>query len=254
MPVDPNFLVIGAARAGTTTLHHCLADHPDVLVPKEKQPEPHFFYKDREFAKGVEAYRERCFAHWRGEKAVGEVSASTLFSEKAARRVADMYPAMRLVCSFREPVERAYSNYWHSVRNGVETLSFEEAVTTETTRLAELEGEWREIAPFAYLGRSEYGPQLEAWLRYFPIDQFHFLLFEDLVRDPSSVARDLFRFLGVDPDVPAPSAERVSNRSTPAEKTLDPALRARLVAHFHASNELLSRLIGRDLHEWGRTT
>ena len=180
MATDPTFLVIGAARAGTTTLHHCLAGHPDVLVPRQKQPEPHFFYKEREFAKGVEAYRERCFGHWQGERAVGEVSASTLFSEKAAERVAQLYPDMRLVCSFRDPVERARSNYWHSVRNGIETLSFEDAVATEAERLDALEGEWREIAPFAYLGRSEYGPQLAAWRRHFRPEQFHIILFEDL--------------------------------------------------------------------------
>ena len=73
MAPDPNFLVIGAARCGTTTLYNCLRDHPDVLVPLEKQPEPHHFYKSAEYAKGLDHYRQRWFSHHAGEAAIGEV-------------------------------------------------------------------------------------------------------------------------------------------------------------------------------------
>ena len=109
----PNFLIIGAARAGTTTIYNHLKDHPDVYLPAQKRPEPHFFLKESEYARGISYYEERFFSARRDERAVGEASTSYLFGQQVPKRIRAALPGVKLICVLRNPVERAFSSPDH---------------------------------------------------------------------------------------------------------------------------------------------
>lgn len=252
-PVLPNFLIIGAARCGTTTLYRNLAEHPQVYLPADKRPEPHFFMRDREYAKGLAYYSRRYFAGVKREQAVGEASTSYIFSATAAGRISRDLPCVRLILILRHPVERAFSGYWHTVKSGLETLPFEQAVVQEDARCGAIDDPlMRENQPFAYLGRSLYFRQLSIYLEHVAMKRIHVILFDDLARDPAAVFRRVCRFLDIDPEFVPTSLGCVENASTLPSASLTPALRARLVAFFAQDVEQLAAFLGRDLSDWMR--
>jgi hypothetical protein len=250
-PRLPNFLILGAARSGTSTLYSLLQEHPQVYLPLHKRPEPHFFLKEEEYAKGLAYYAARWFAGAHDELAVGEASTSYLCHERVARRVREHLPDARLVVLLRDPVERAYSGYWHTRDAGLEDLTFEEAVAREPERLAAYADPfWRAVRPHAYLERGFYARQLGSWLRYFPRPQLGIWLFEDLVTEPARTWREVLRFLGVDDRVALPASDRALNPATPADAPLAPELRAQLVETFRDDILALQKLLGRCLSGW----
>lgn len=250
--ITPNFLVIGAARSGTTTLYNCLRHHPDIFVPPFKQPEPHFFYKKKEFEKGLDYYYERYFKEYAGEKMCGEVSASYLFSPESGDRIFDFNPKMKLVVTLRNPIDRAFSNYWHSVKNGIEKESFDFAVKNEPNRHDDLSPEWKEIAPFAYLGRSNYANQVKYYHDKFGKSQVHHVIFEDFLKNPSEEIKRLYRFLEVEDEIDVSGIGSISNKSTPKEESIPQDLRDYLINYFRPSNLQLSEMIERDLSFWNK--
>ena len=197
----PNFFVVGAQKAGTTSLYHYLEQHPDVFMSPRK--EPHFFegmqsdYRrpDRRLAPvtGVEEYMA-LFAGVRGEKAVGEASTSYIYSERSPALIERSLPEAKIIAVLRNPADRAYSNYLHCVRGGREPLAdFAEALKAEETRREE---GW---APLWYYKRKGYyHAQVKRYLDTFGRDRVRIYLYDDLKREPFGVLRDLFGFLGVD--------------------------------------------------------
>jgi hypothetical protein len=251
--VLPNFLIIGAAQCGTTTLHSHLREHPDIYLPASKRPEPHFFLKGDEYARGLSHYSERHFSEWHGQTAVGEISTSYIYHEAVAERIRMHLPKVKLIAILRNPVDRAYSNYWHTVKSGLETLSFEEAVLTERERTAGiLDRFWREVQPYAYVGRGFYYKQLSSYLRYFRRERMLILLFDDLVGRPAGVLRDIFGFLGIDEGVVPSSLDRVENRLTSADARMRPETRRKLLEWYREDTERLSNLLNRDLGCWNK--
>lgn len=246
----PNFLVIGAARCGTTTLHEYLKFHPDIFVPKSKRPEPHFFLKNEEYSKGLEYYRSKYFKEHANEKRIGEISTSYLFNANAAKRIFDFNPEIKLVAMLRNPVDRTYSNYWHSVKNGIENESFDFAIQNESVRNEGLSETWKEIAPYAYLGRSKYDQQVTEYLRLFDRDQMHFILFDDFIENTQAELKTLFNFLDVELDVEISIPEIVNNTSTPKNNDMDIDTRSFLSNYFNSSINALEHLIDRDLSKW----
>jgi hypothetical protein len=200
----PTFFVIGAAKAGTTTLHDALARHPQVYVPYKK--EPTFFASD-DYDKGLAWYLHTYFNGAEQYPARGECSVGYLFwHEKTAGRIAKVYEGQaypNIVAILRDPVARAYSAYWHLRHYGGETLSFEEALAAEDERFdrqkERLSAEG--ILRFAYFRGGCYDQQLRSFLDHFPPEQCLFLLTEDLQQDYTGTMRTLFAFLGVDTEV-----------------------------------------------------
>lgn len=250
----PNFLIIGAARAGTTTIYNHLKDHPDVYLPAQKRPEPHFFLKESEYARGIDYYEQRFFAAWRNERAVGEASTSYLFGELVPRRIRQALPDIKLICVLRNPVERAFSGYWHTVKNGLEKLSFEEAVAQEAARKAELAGTaMGEIAPFAYVERGLYHQQLLRWFAEFPRPQMRIVIFDDFVDDPDKGLREIAAFLGVDPDGLPERPVETENKSVPELAQMQPETREQLIDTFRPDLVNLGQMLNRDFSPWLRT-
>ena len=213
----PNFLLIGAAKSGTTSLYHCLRQHPDVFMPEVKEPR-FFAYVDDPPAMvgpGDQASNEAAGAVYRmqdyadlfegtTESAVGEASVNYLYSETAPRRIHETIPDAHLIAVLRNPIERAYSHYLHLVRSGREELrDFQRALAAEPER-RRLGWEWS----WHYTQMGFYHAQLARYLQYFDRDQLSVYLFEEFRADPVAIAQDMYRVLGVDDHfVPDASAQ-----------------------------------------------
>jgi hypothetical protein len=249
--VLPNFLIVGAARSGTTTLYNHLKDHPDVYLPVNKRPEPHFFLKAAEYTQGLAYYEQRYFSACRNQKAVGEASTSYLFGPDVPKRIRSSLPDVKLICILRDPVERAFSSYWHTIKSGLETLSFDEAIVREARRKGETAGTaLEEIAPFAYAERGLYYRQLSRWLSEFPRSQMKIVIFDDFVADPIKILREVAGFLDVLPDGLPKRGVEMENKSVPAEARMLPATRRMLIEGFREDVDALGQLLDRDLAFW----
>ncbi len=249
----PTFLIIGAGRCGTTTLYSYLQEHPEVYLPANKRPEPHFFLKQAEYQKGLAYYRQRYFpvgGHWR---AVGEASVSYLFDPLVPPRIHHDLPDVKLIVCLRNPIERAFSNYWHTRRSGLESLDFSEAIARETERTRALTGTLlEEVKPYSYTARGFYHEQLMRYLPLFGRSRIHVTLFDDLCCAPAEAVTRVFTFLGVDPLPAAGYRERVENRSVPEGSVIPAAERTWLADLFRADVTALGALLGRDLSHWLR--
>jgi Sulfotransferase domain len=201
-PALPNGLIIGAAKAGTTSLFHLLASHPQVFGSPVK--EIGFFSNDERFDKGLDWYRNEYFAG-AGEQPVRlEASPAYLtWSDKVAGRLRESYGHCppKIIAILRDPVARAHSHYWHRVRLGHETLSFADALAQEDERLR---ANWQELSSagngrYGYFRAGCYATRLRPFFQHFDSRDVHVLLQEDL-RPPhfqSTVTR-LLAFLQID--------------------------------------------------------
>jgi hypothetical protein len=271
----PNFLVIGAPKAGTTSLHLHLRAHPQVFMPELK--EPRFFGYEGEGERmkfpirTLEEY-EALFAGVTGETAIGEATPHYLVYPRAAERIRDLLPRARLIASLRDPVERAYSVYQMNLRNkGVnEGVPFVRAMETDRNL------------------RETYADMLRRYFDRFPPERIAVILLEDLERDPAATMQGLYRFLGVDPDfrpdlgkianpggeprskllhrlltdprlrglsrtaLPAPVVERLRalRSRNLAKAPLPPEDRRKAIGFFREDILRTQELIGRDLSAW----
>jgi hypothetical protein len=246
----PDFLILGAQKAGTTALYAYLRRHPRITGPSWK--EISFF--DRHYLRGEAWYRGNFpnLLRTRGEL-VGEASPSYLFHPLAPERAAALVPSARLIALLRNPVDRALSHYHHEVALGREELSFEDALAAEEERL---EGEEERLRAepgyfssawwnYTYKGRGRYAEQLERWLERFPREQLLILPSEELLGDPEQTHARVLEFLGSPPHR-LDAYPRVFERKYDAMK---PETRVRLAAHFAEPNRHLYELLGRNL-EW----
>lgn len=253
----PHFMIIGTQKGGTTSLYHYLIQHPCIAPIWIK--EPHFF--DIYFYKGLPWYRshfpttiEQYYARHvqQHDLIVGEASPYYLFHPQAATRVAQTLPKAKLILLLRNPVDRAYSQYQHQTRQeGVESLSFEEALASEEKRLA---GEEEKILQdkkyfsfnhrhYSYVARSEYIEQLPAWMDLFPREQFLILRSEDLYTDPKAIVKQTLDFLGL-PSNYLGQDYKPFNDAKYAK--MAPETRERLITHFKPYNARLYDYLGRD--------
>ncbi len=196
--VTPNFLIAGTGNAGTSFLLSALMPHPDIYVPKYMRPEPHYFFYNDHYGKGLQWYSDKWFSEYKGQKAIGERSSSYLFGSNCAKRIAADFPNMKLVFILRNPIERAWSNYRFTVLNGLENLSFKDAVIQEKERSKLLTGVWKEVLPFSYKSRSLYGQQIEEYLKYFDAKQMLIISSESLRKEPMLYINKICDFIEVD--------------------------------------------------------
>ncbi len=195
MPL-PTFLICGAEKAGTTALFNFLKEHPEIAVSTEK--ELHFFTAN--YGRGVEWYEGR-FRNAGSAKAIGEASPSYMYDEKVPERIKKLLPDAKLIFILRHPVDRAYSQYWHEVnRSGREKLSFEEAIKRAFEAEKRGNAEGMDAVRLSYLTRGRYAEHIERFRKVFPDEQILILIHRDLRENPEKVMREVFEFLGVDPD------------------------------------------------------
>jgi len=255
--VLPEFVIIGAAKAGTTSLYGWLSEHPFVAPATTK--EVHFF--DYNYYRGEDWYRRHfplesqraAFASEHGRPFLtGEASPSYISHHWAPQRLAKLLPQARLIVMLRNPVDRAYSQFQMSRRENEEPLgSFAEAVEIEDRRLdperdramgSPHYNSWP-IGCWSYLMRSRYAEQLERWFALFPRDRFHFLTLEQMSEDPQRAMEDVHRFL----QLPSHRHESLRPLHTATYDSIDRDTRAQLTEYFRPHNERLYELLGRDL-------
>jgi hypothetical protein len=230
----PNFFIVGAPKAGTTSLYAYLDQHPQVYMSPLKEPSYFAFEMrpenfsaqlrpriDREM-RALEDYlrsdmREKRFgglvSSWddylklfrnvSDEIAIGEATACYLWSQTAPRNIAACIPRAKIVINLRNPVDRAFSQYLQMVTLGTVRWSFREQLEANLRRQPQQFGAWWPLLEFGL-----YHEQVTRYLNEFPRSQIHISFYEDLEREPGRLVSDLFTFLGVDPGFSADVSSR----------------------------------------------
>jgi hypothetical protein len=210
----PSFFLLGASKAGTTSLHYYLAQHPDILMSDPK--EPAFFRL--EYERGPDWYWKRYFRRYNGQRAAGDGAPQNLHLPFVAARIAATAPEARLLVLCRHPVDRAVSAWRHNVRLGVEPLPFAAAVERNLRRLERGETfedeagarRYREIGAREgnaglqrafgfYVEPGHYAEHIERYRRLFGAERLLILFFDDLVADPAATTARAVAFLGLPP-------------------------------------------------------
>ena len=267
----PNFLIIGAPRAGTSSLYEYLKQHPEVFMSPTKEL---FFFDDpsksvwtpRELA----AY-EQHFAGVSTETAIGEATPTYLYSSKAATEICEVIPDVRILVLLRQPADRAFSAYVHGLRSGDELRRIEHAFDADAL----------------HVRGGFYYPFLRRYFELLAPERIHVVLLDDLTSDPAAVCASVFGFLGVDPAyrpdelqqhsrsrpvqrfpiiarilrksaprrrlysaVPLALRDRVKARLLTPPPQFPPELRERLTEMYRHDIQRTSDLIGRDLSHW----
>ena len=257
----PDFLVIGAKKGGTTSVANWLARHPHVLpmFPRvQRAKSPHYF--DINYWRGQAWYRShfhsRAFRRLHERRTgirpiAGESSPYYLFHPAAAQRIKETVPDVKLVAVLREPVSRAYSNYWDRRATGHEDLpTFEAALEAEPQRLAAVTDASLQPADaysydhdnHSYLARGYYAQQLRRYYEHFDREQLLVLSAETVKRQPEASFRRLEAFLGV----PSVAIDLTLVNVRAGYPSIAPETRDRLRDHYTPHNEELYELLGED--------
>ncbi len=246
----PDFFIVGAAKSGTTSLYNYLTQHPSVFMPVNK--EPYFFGGRRETESQIDLEEYlKLFEGVPQSMSAGEASTTYLFLQNAAYKIKRFQPRANIIMVLRNPVDRAYSQYWHNFRNGYVHSSFDEELQAEEKRLrCGWDGFFPDAhAPAYYLKSGHYAEQVSRFLEVFGKDSVRVYLFEDLISNARGICRDVFSFLGVDPNFPI-EAERVYNVSGPVRS----ATLSRLLTRSLRSKDLIKKAVPvswlRPAREW----
>jgi Sulfotransferase domain len=194
----PSFLVVGAQKSGTTSLHSYLQAYPNIFLPEQKETK--FFVEDARYIKGMEYYQHQWFSDVAPGQLVGEVDPDYMYFDKALERIAGALDTrkIRFIFVFREPVSRAFSHYLMSHRRGIEPLDFEQAIEDEPVRIRK---GYYERLHYSYLDRGFYYRQVMRFLERIDRKQVHFILSEDLAGNTEHVLAEVLQFLEVDEQV-----------------------------------------------------
>jgi hypothetical protein len=197
----PDFIIAGAMKSGTSTLHYILADSPSVFIPDREihffdidnilqHPDFFVFTQDQWWVPQFAEHQEKYLAWYSSffEAAnkthlIGEDSTTYLASPQAPERIARLLPDVKIIIMLRNPASRAYSQYWHMLRTGRAIWNFEDTL---------------QIEPGTIIERSLYKQQIERFLAFIPSEQIHFILFEEFVSNLQSGIREVCQFLKLD--------------------------------------------------------
>jgi len=249
--IVPDFIIGGAPRSGTTFLCQALDRHPGIYVAKPFIPEPKVLInagKPRDHY--IQLYRTFFAGAGRG-RILGEKTSYYLESESACALIGEVAPRARLVFIVREPVARAYSNYLWSRQNGLEELSFEDAVALEGTRASPLPPEKAYARPYDYLIRGDYATFAERYYRAFGRERVAFFLYEEITLHPEWLLRKVQEFIGAGAfrlqceDLGLVNAARESG--PPVDRSTEAALRTRVTPWVRR----FAAVTGVDVEPWG---
>lgn len=245
----PNFFVIGAAKAGTTSLYHYLAQHPDIYLPPIKETN-HFAMADIDEERLDPVYRkdvqldlpayikggmkrtvhithverkmdyEALFASHCHEKALGEISNSYLLCPSAVPAIRERHPSAKLLVFLRNPVRRAWSHYLMNCREG--KVRFDDFILeAETDHTAAHKG-WG--VNHQYLEAGLYGKQMTHVLKEYPAHQVRWFLFEDFVGQPKNVLAEVCKYLEVSPNHAFDASKKSNEAGVPRSKWINQLL------------------------------
>ena len=212
----PDFIIIGAMKSGTTSLHAILASRPDVYMPDKElyffdvddfEQHPDFFIKSRsgwtvhDYDNDFPAYYDwytRSFEGASDHVLIGEDTTTYLASRSAPERINRLLPEVKLIVMLRDPVDRAYSHYWHSVAAGRISVSFEDHLR---------------LAPGNTMRRGDYKEQLMRYRPFLEDNRLKVIIFEEFISNQSAIVADILSYLGLE-SVSEPTADISRNRAT----------------------------------------
>lgn len=235
----PDFIIAGAMKCGTTTLHNILNEHPDVFIPDSEihffdmddiieHPEFNFYQNNNwihpdinnDYHKYWQWYSE-FFAEAEENMIIGEDSTGYLASKYAPKRIAQQKKNIKIIIILRNPIDRAYSHYWHNLRAGRLSHTFENTIR---------------YYPNTILRRSCYFEQLSRYYKYFPDKDLKVIIFEDFIKNKKQYIKDICTFINVTHDqIPEKSIDKHSNK---ARMPLFPKM------------QLISNKLNRDAGNW----
>ena len=249
----PDIVIGGAPRSGTTFLCELLAKHPDVFIARPVIPEPKVLILPH--PDDVAGYRARYEAFFRAATpGQVKVEKSSLYfeNEDARQRFVRVLPDTRILFMLREPAVRAYSNWAWSTQQGLETLSFEDAIRIQGERPNPLGPDKAYARPHDYLRRSHYAFFARQWLTALGHERVGFFIFEEAIASPETFVARLQTFLGVDP---LPWSElhtgRINANTIVSSESLDASLHRSLRDVFASEVEEFAALTGVDVSLWG---
>ena len=248
----PSFIIVGAQRAGTTTLYRVLSEHPAVVRPTANKGTGFF---DVRYERGLRWYLGHFPLRWLARHRHGpgaatfESSGYYLFHPLAASRIARDLPEAKVVVMVRDPVERAYSAHRHEQARGFESEPFEVALELEPERtdgeveqiLADPTYQSFEHRHHSYLARSRYSEQVDRFIEELGADRVHVVDADRFFEQPGVEFERLASWLGLPPWRP----ERVEQWNARPRTPMDPELRARLERYFEPYDERLAEQMGR---------
>ncbi len=240
----PDYIIIGAAKAGTTALHFMMQQHPQIT--RFPLHEIHFF--DLQFDKGMEWYKKQFPAVDRKKLLVGEKSPYYIFHPWVPERVFTTCPSCKIIAILREPVSRAYSHYLMIYGKKGE-LSFEEALAMEEQWIDFATNEMLENPNFnhpkhrmhSWFSRGKYAEQLERWFQFFPREQILILTMDELKKDHQKTLNKIFEFLGLE-HYPIPLIHR--NKGFQGMPPINPKTKKMLEKRYEPYNRQLEELLG----------
>jgi len=254
----PDFIIIGAQKCGTTSLFNYLKQHPCIFPTFRK--EVHFF--DLEFSKGATWYRthfpsslyKAYIRQMRKQDFItGEATPYYLFHPVVPKRISEIIPQVKLIVLLRNPIDRAYSHYYHELRKGREALSFTDAIEREPERL---HGETEKMLEdedyysfnhhrYSYRTRGIYVDQLKAWANFFPKEQMLILKSEDFYADPSTSLKQVLEFL----NLPSWELKEYKKYNYANYPKIEATTKKRLTDYFQRYNSMLYEYLGMDF-DW----
>lgn len=204
----PNFLIIGAGKAGTTALHQYLGEHPEIFMTKPKEPRFFLVWENLERMRlhevenrlvynrydTIEKYSE-LFIEGKNYAARGESSPQYLANPYCAAKIKKLIPDVKIIAILRNPVDRAFSHYLTYKNWRTEKKTFEEAVNEELKN-----GRINFVQEMRYLSYGKYAGQIKPYLNLFSPEQIRIYLYDDLKKDSAGILKDIFHFLGVNED------------------------------------------------------
>lgn len=208
---DLDFLIIGVGKSGTTSLASYISQHPDIIITDPKEP---WFFDTNDYQNGMAWYWKKYLSHFAGEKCVGEASSHTLFVPFTAERLHKTVPNAKLIVILRNPIKRAYSDWWMKYCANVETDDFETAIEKNLKQIEDdvdfsnpsiwqdhIDSHKHSLIYKTYIDFGYYATQLERYFTYFPKKQILILLSDDLVINPVHTIHKTWEFLGVNMDI-----------------------------------------------------
>lgn len=220
----PTFIIGGARRAGTTSLFYWLSQHPDIYLPQITDID--FFIEKRLFTTkwqdGEEDIKQwentfslkvydQLLANASGFKAIGQKDADLLHWIPSHERLARYLPDCKFIFTLRNPIQRAWSQYWNEVGKGREILTFEEAFNIENKRIQH--NAYARLH-LSYVSHGFYDIYLESFLSYFPRSQIKIITLEDAKTNPEQTLKEVLEFLDVNPDFIIPNGAVAYNRNS----------------------------------------
>jgi hypothetical protein len=197
--MKPNFLVVGAAKSGTTWLYYCLKEHPEIYVSIPK--ELNFFSNDSNYYKGYKWYTSY-FEKVSSENAIGELSPSYMYPPQVPKRIYEFNPDIKLIFILRNPIDRAYSDYCMNLDHGVFTRDIDNEMTTSSR----------------IVHQGLYFKQIQEYLKYFPREQLLITFYDDLNIHPELFLKTVYSFLEVDSEYQPDALGHRENARKPLPK------------------------------------